>query len=56
MKNIKPPKNCPQYIFQPRLFGLIEVVYTRDSLYMTKVGFAWRDKWAIVIGKGFIKL
>ena len=54
--HLDPPANCPQYIFQPRLFGLAQVVYSRNNIYMFPVGFSILDKFGLVAGKGFFKL
>jgi hypothetical protein len=50
------PKNCPKYIFTTKLFGMAEIVYSRDSIYMFPVGVCLLSKVCYVSGLGFFKV
>lgn len=46
----------PQFIFQKRFFGLIEVAYSKDNAYASPVAICWRDKYMVSLMNGYEKL
>lgn len=53
---MKQKDNLPQFIFQKKFFGLIEVAYSKDNNYMFPVARCFRDKYMFSIMYGYAKL
>jgi hypothetical protein len=56
MKKLDDMPHLPQFIFQKKFFGLLEVAYSKDNAYMSPVARCWRDKYMFSLLYGFEKL